>query len=69
MIYLSFFVTVQQVCEFTALNVRKSSDYRHKSICAANFAWIYARNYEGTEQTNKGIKDDVVAEYALDESE
>ena len=42
-------VTVQQVCEFTALNVRKSSDYRHKSICAANFAWIYARNYEGTE--------------------
>lgn len=30
-------------------SARKSSDYRHKSICAANFAWIYARNYEGTE--------------------
>ena len=42
-------VTVQQVCAFTALTVRKRSGNRHKSICEANFAWICARNYEGTE--------------------
>ena len=42
-------VTVQQVCAFTALTVRKSSGSRHKSICEANFAWICARNYESTE--------------------
>ena len=42
-------VTVKQVCAFTALTVRKRSGNRHKSICEANFAWICARNYEGTE--------------------
>ena len=42
-------VTVQQVCAFTALTVRKDSFSRQKSICEANFTWIFARNYEGTE--------------------
>ena len=42
-------VTVQQVCAFTALTVRKRSGSRHKSITKGDFAWICARNYEGTE--------------------
>ena len=42
-------VTVQQVCAYTALTVRKSSGSRHKSITEGDFAWICARNYEGTE--------------------
>ena len=42
-------VTVQQVCAYTALTVRKSSGNKHKSITEGDFAWICARNYEGTE--------------------
>ena len=46
---LRMLVTVQQVCAYTALTVRKSSGNKHKSITESDFAWICARNYEGTE--------------------
>ena len=42
-------VTVQQAYAFTADAVRKHIACRHKSITEGDFAWICARNYEGTE--------------------
>ena len=42
-------VTVQQAYAFTADAVRKHRFSRQKSITESDFAWIFARNYEGTE--------------------
>ena len=42
-------ITVQQVCAFTARTVKKHRFSRNKSITEGDFAWICARNYEGTE--------------------
>ena len=42
-------VTVQQAYAFTADAVRKHRFSRNKSITEGDFAWICARNYEGTE--------------------
>ena len=42
-------VTVQQAYAFTAYAVRKHIADKHKSITKGDFAWICARNYEGTE--------------------
>ena len=42
-------VTVQQVCEFTALTVRKHRLEGKNPISEADLEWIFARNYEGTE--------------------
>ena len=47
--YYSSPVTVHQVCAFTALTVRKRKLDKRKSIYEVDFAWIFARNYEGTE--------------------
>mgnify|MGYP007075888680 CR=1 FL=1 len=43
-------VTVQQVCAFTALTVIKLGKAGKNPIAAGDFAWIFARNCEGTEQ-------------------
>ena len=43
-------VTVQQVCAFTALTVRKHRRVGKNPIAAGNFSWIFARDCEGTEQ-------------------
>ena len=43
------FVTVQQVCAFTALTVRKIRLEGKNPIGAADLEWIFARNCEGTE--------------------
>ena len=42
-------VTIQQEYAFTAYSVRKHKFSRQKSITESDFAWIFARNYEGTE--------------------
>ena len=42
-------VTVHQAYAFTADAVRKHRFSRQKSITESDFAWIFARNYEGTE--------------------
>ena len=42
-------VTVQQAYAFTADAVRKLRFSMQKSITESDFAWIFARNYEGTE--------------------
>ena len=47
---ISRFVTVQQVCAFTALTVRKHGLAGKNPIAEGNFRWIFARNCEGTEQ-------------------
>ena len=44
------FVTVQQVCAFTALTVRKLGLEGKNPIGIADLEWIFARNCEGTEQ-------------------
>ena len=44
------FVTVQWVCAFTALTVRKHGLAGKNPIAEGNFQWIFARNCEGTEQ-------------------
>ena len=46
-------VTVQQVCAFTALTVIKLGKAGKNPIAAGDFAWIFARNCEGTEQLRK----------------
>ena len=43
-------VTVQQVCAFTALTVRKHRLAGKNPIAAGNFSWIFACDCEGTEQ-------------------
>ena len=47
------YVTVQQVCAFTALTVRKHGLAGKNPIAEGNFQWIFARNCEGTEQLQK----------------
>ena len=47
------YVTVQQVCAFTALTVRKHGLAGKNPIAEGNFQWIFARNCEGTEQLRR----------------
>ena len=49
------FVTVQQVCAFTALTVRKLGLEGKNPIGIADLKWIFARNCEGTEQLRKEL--------------
>ena len=46
-------VTVQQVCALAALTVRKHRLEGKNPISEADLEWIFARNYEGTEQLQK----------------
>ena len=46
-------VTVQQVCALAALTVRKHKLEGKNPIGAADLKWIFACNYEGTEQLRK----------------
>ena len=48
-------VTVQQVCAFTALTVRKLGLEGKNPIGIADLEWIFARNCEGTEQLRKEL--------------
>ena len=51
------FVTVQQVCAFTALTVRKLGLEGKNPIGIADLEWIFARNREDTEQLHyKSVK-------------
>ena len=49
-------VTVQEVCAFTALTVRKHRRVGKNPIAAGNFSWIFARDCEGTEQLLMMVK-------------
>lgn len=44
------FVTVQQVCAFTVMTVRKPRIEGKNPIGTADLEWIFACNCEGTEQ-------------------
>ena len=48
--YVKAAVTIQQVCAFTALTVRKHWLEGKNPIGVADLEWIFARNCEGTEQ-------------------
>ena len=46
-------VTIQQVCAHAALTVRTHRLESKNPISEADLEWIFARNYEGTEQLRK----------------
>ena len=52
---LSILVTVQQVCALAALTVRKHRLEGKNPISEADLEWIFARNYEGTEQLRRMV--------------
>ena len=48
-------VTVQQVCALAAQTVRKHRLEGKNPISEADLEWIFARNYEGTEQLRRMV--------------
>ena len=51
--YKRSMVTIQQVCAHAALTVRTHRLESKNPISEADLEWIFARNYEGTEQLRK----------------
>ena len=50
-------VTIQQVCAHAALTVRTHRLESKNPISEADQEWIFARNYEGTEQLQAILKE------------